>query len=124
MKHVATVIHVSDMEKHPDAVYIGRAMPRQQLKASIWANPYKIGPDMSRGDAIRSYSNDLLLYEKRHLLKELPALRGKPLACWCRKAGERHIIGTNDCHGDVLAGFLNAYSDARLIELAESEAKV
>lgn len=28
------IIHVSEMDQYPDAVYIGRAIPRYRLKAS------------------------------------------------------------------------------------------
>lgn len=88
------VVHVKD--NVPGAVYIGRATPRQGLKASIWCNKYKIGSDGSREEVIAKYRADLL--NDPELLAQLPTLRGRPLACWC--APER-------CHGEILIELLN-----------------
>lgn len=87
------VVHVKD--KVPGAVYIGRAMPRQGLKASPLANPYHIGKDGTREEVIAKYRAWLLA--QPDLLARLPELRGKALACWCHP--ER-------CHGDVLITLL------------------
>jgi hypothetical protein len=83
-------------------VYIGRAMPRQRLKASRWANPFHIGPDGTRDEVIaqyRQYLDEVLSSadqgpEWRAALEEL---RGMRLGCWCRPAA---------CHGDVLVELL------------------
>jgi hypothetical protein len=119
------VIHVRDMAKYPDAIYIGRSMPRQGLKGSPFANPYKIGgrsekfegngPNgtLTRLDAIQIYAWDLYAGEKTHLFAELPALRGKALACWCRHDGEAPT-DENQCHGDVLAELINGRTDDEL----------
>ena len=62
------VVHVND--NVPGAVYIGRAVPRRGIKASKWANPYKIGRDGTRADVIGKYWYDLMHGDKRHLLAE------------------------------------------------------
>ena len=108
------VVHVRD--NVPGAVYIGRAMPRQGLKASPFANPHKIGPGVSRQTAITRYEEHLVSH--RDLWAELPALRGKALACWCRHDGEA-ITPDTRCHGDVLANLLNTFSDDELLQMAQ-----
>jgi hypothetical protein len=49
----------------------------------------------------------------RHLLADLPELRDKALACWCRHDGEERTHA-NACHGDVLVELLGRYSDDEL----------
>ena len=41
-------------------VYIGRAVPRSGLKASIWGNPFAIGKDGTREEAMMKYRAWLL----------------------------------------------------------------
>jgi len=65
-------------------VYVGRP--------SIWGNPFVIGRDGDRDIVIRKYLAYLL--SKPELLKRLPELKGKTLACWCAPL---------PCHADVLA---------------------
>lgn len=101
------VVHVRD--QIPGAVYIGRAMPRQGLKASPFANPFKIGTDFApaREDAIRLFRLHMTVGQGRHL--DLETLWGKPLACWCRHDGEERTP-ENTCHGDVLIELLEELS--------------
>lgn len=129
----AWVVHVKDNVPH--AVYIGRAMPRQGLKASKWANPHKIGgkathflqkDPITREGALMGYVQDIMYGDKRHLLADLPELRGKPLACWCRHDGETFGNGTdgsvdNRCHGDLLVHWLETFTDDELREMAVEE---
>ncbi len=68
----------------PYDVFIGRP--------SIWANPFPIGPGVTRFMAIEKYKE--WIKTQPHLLARLPELRGKTLGCWC---------APKDCHGDVLA---------------------
>jgi len=75
----------------PGAVYIGRSMPRQGLVNS-----------------------------DRRLLAQLPELRGKALACWCRHDGEERTPD-NACHGDVLVDLLDRYTDDELRAMAQEE---
>lgn len=49
------VIHVDDMVNHPDAIYIGRAVPQKCLVQSTWYTPYAIGPDGDRVTVIAKY---------------------------------------------------------------------
>lgn len=85
-----TVVNV----KHdPFDVYIGRGTRWYGgLKGSVWANPFKIGPDGTRGEVIETYRQRLL--STPSLLARVGELRGKALACWCSPL---------PCHGDVLA---------------------
>lgn len=70
-------------------VYIGRP--------SKWGNPYKMGPGMTRAQAIAAYETWILC--NPILRSDLHELRGKILACWC------HPL---PCHGDVLARLADA----------------
>lgn len=106
------VVHVRD--NLPDAIYIGRAVPRRGMDGSIWANPYPIGyPDTPerRSEVISQYRAWLM--DSPGLLRVLPTLRGKPLACWCRHDYEERTPA-NACHGDILVWLLEQYSDDEL----------
>ena len=124
----ARVVHVKDHIE--GAVYIGRPMPRQKLRGTIWANPYKIGQGvprfhdgtvtmepMTRQNVIALYRYDIT--QSRFLLRELPTLRGKTLACWCRHHWEKPGPG-NACHGDVLLEMLAQYTDDDLMAMADN----
>ena len=77
-------------KKLPDGcVYIGRG--RGGRHASIWQNPFKVGPDRSREVAVADYERML---KNSELRDKLGTIYGKTLLCHCR-AGE-------PCHGDVL----------------------
>jgi len=114
------VIHVKDMPNYPDAVYIGRAMPRQGLKGSPFGNPFKSPRD---ADPIGKFHEYITNGTGRHLLARLPELRGKPLACWCVRDSDPPFGDEDDwrCHGDVLMDLLNDYSDDELMYLAVSD---
>lgn len=112
----ARVVHVND--NIPGAVYIGRTNNRYRLAGSPFANPFRIGKYMSRAEAIEQYR---LWLERRMaflLYPKLPALRDKPLACWCRRDGEPRTE-KNACHGDILAGLLERYTDDDLRAMAQ-----
>ncbi len=90
------------------AVYIGRAMPHLGLKASKFANPFKLQEGESRGDTIQRYRKWLwqqIRYGKI-TLEDLLELEGKDLVCFCKQEGKEVA-----CHGDVL---LSAISWARI----------
>lgn len=78
------VVHL----KEPHDVYIGRPGP--------WGNPFQIGPDGSRAEVIAKYREWVV--KQPDLLRELPALKGKTLGCWCRPKA---------CHGDVLVELID-----------------
>lgn len=86
-----TVVHINDPAGYD--VYIGRAMPRRRLKASPFANPFKIGKDGDRADVIEKYRT-WLLAQPELVERARRELNGKRLGCWCAPLA---------CHGDVLA---------------------
>lgn len=106
------VVHVNDNVE--GAVYIGRANGREGLAVSPFANPYRLvdGSVTDRAKVVIQYEV-WLLRDRRELLATLPELRGKALACWCRHDGEEQTPA-NRCHGDVLVGLLEEYSDEEL----------
>lgn len=67
---------------------------------SIWANPYRVGRDGDRDQVLSLYRQLLSL---RRCNKQLIALKGKTLGCWCKP---------EPCHGDILLEFVNRLSDA------------
>lgn len=85
-------------------VYVGRAMPRYQLPASPWANPYKAGRDGTLTEV-------LALFE-RHARENIGLERigmafGYPspiLSCWCApKNGAALTVADEEvCHAQVL----------------------
>lgn len=92
------VVHVRD--KVPGAVYIGRAMPRQRLTGSPFANPYKIGgADALTREMAIAHFRAWLLGQPALVERAKRELRGKVLACWCAPEA---------CHGDVLLEVANA----------------
>ena len=66
-------------------------------RRSKWGNPFKIGPGLSREEAVKLYRPYIL--SRPDLLADLPELRGKRLGCWCANL---------PCHGDVLLELLEA----------------
>lgn len=80
----------------PDgAVYIGRAMPHFGLKASKFANPFKLKDDEPRGSTIQRYKEWLWdqIRSGKISLEDLLELEGKDVVCFC---------SPQKCHGDVL----------------------
>jgi len=69
-------------------VYIGRP--------SKWGNPFEIGKDGTREEVVEKYRQ--WIKTQPDLLKDLPELKGKILACWC---------APKLCHGDVLEEMAN-----------------
>ena len=98
------VIHVDDMVNHPDAIYIGRAVPQKCLVQSKWYTLYRIGPDGDRATVIAKYRKRMqqrMVTGPASTTADLRKIAGKPLACWCRHDGEERT-DDNACHGDVL----------------------
>jgi hypothetical protein len=69
-------------------LYVGRP--------SKWGNPFVMKNEEERDKVISQYRDWLLL--QPDLLKELPTLKDKILACWCAPKA---------CHADVLAELAN-----------------
>lgn len=91
---VLNFYHLS--KKIPEgATYIGRAMPHMGLKASKFANPFKLQDDEPRGATIERYK--AWLWEQiragKITLEDLLSLEGQDLVCFCAPQA---------CHGDVL----------------------
>ena len=78
--------------------YIGRG--------SYWGNPHSMFEDGDdRDEVIRKYKYDFDYEKFPHIeKKEVYKLVGKRLGCFCKPAL---------CHGDVLAGYLNAWDDGK-----------
>jgi len=71
----------------PDAVWI--------MRPSMWSNRFRIGPGMTRDEAIEAFRLDLWQRIKSGeiLVKDLAALHGRDLLCCCVP---------KPCHGHVL----------------------
>lgn len=82
-----SITRVVHCKKESYDVYIGRP--------SKWGNPFIVGKDGTRKQVIEKYKNWIL--NNPELLKDLPELKGKRLACWCKPKA---------CHGDVLVELL------------------
>lgn len=102
--NLVTVVH--RRARFVNAIYIGRAMPRDGLKASPLGNPYRIRPgydivnDPDRKlDAYRAWLEELLANAQSPQSKEIARLvelaKQGPIAleCWC---------APNRCHGDIV----------------------
>ena len=93
------VIHFRDWDRSdPNSVYIGRAVPRKGLKASPWANPFRVHEDRNHRDCVlvfRIWSGASLDPEAVWIREHVHELRGKTLVCWCKP--------DHPCHGDALA---------------------
>lgn len=71
------------------------------------------------------FGYSMRLWESPEMLRRLPGLSGKLLACWCRHDGVPPRNGITDagpdnrCHGDVLVHALRTYTDEELLEKAD-----
>lgn len=107
------VVHVRDQVK--GAVYVGRRQHWLGLAQSPFANPFPIATGQPRAPVIARCRARLLA--EPSLLRRLPELRGRPLACWCRHDGEPRTEA-NACHGDVLVELLETHTDDELRAMA------
>lgn len=79
----------------PGAIYVGRP--------TIWGNPFSTAEAYDRWLRTGEYHDcdlrpprrhkDELEKRRREVLRRLPELRGKDLACWCREG--------DSCHADT-----------------------
>lgn len=78
---------------HDNGVYIGRP--------TLFSNPYKIWVDGSRKDVVHKFA--IYFYnrirEDPDYHEQILGLSGKTLLCHCFP---------KECHGDVIAGYLNS----------------
>lgn len=109
------VVHVNDNVE--GAVYIGRAMPRKGLKASPFANPFRV-EEWGRDMALAAFRDQFLDRLRSGVIdvEALIDLRDRPLACWCRHDGEPRAEA-NRCHGDFILNLLDGNTDDQLREL-------
>lgn len=109
------ICHVDEMKDIPEAIYIGRANPSRWLAESKFHNPFPVGKEQhARHWSLQRFRAYLKQDEKFGIvLGDLPRLRGKPLACWCRRSNEPLRLN-NECHGDVLLEYLDGYTDEEL----------
>ncbi len=74
-------------------------------RPTVWGNPFPASPG-GNGHATHLYRRWLAGYHPVHdarraeILRRLPELKGKPLACWCALE--------DPCHADVLIELANA----------------
>jgi len=97
------VVHVAD--GIPDAVYIGRPT---KYRPGPYGNPYILRATEPRGATLERFKRHL--WNNADLLRLTPALRGKPLACYCRRDGAT----APPCHGDVYLALLAACTDKEI----------
>ncbi len=75
-------------------VYVGRG--GRGVPASKWGNPFRIGPQVSRSEAISRFRSH---FKSQGLFKEIGELVGKDLLCHCNP--------DEACHGDYLMAVAN-----------------
>ena len=92
---------LAELQADPRFVYVGRAMPRFRLRASPFANPFRIGKDGTR-DVVMAKYPPWLLAQPDLVERARRELAGKVLGCWCKNTGE-----ATPCHADVLAEVAN-----------------
>ncbi len=101
---ITRVVNIKNETKYkskkstPSYEYIGRG--------SYWGNPYSMyeGGD-DREEVIRKYKYDFDFEKFSNKEKaEVYKLAGKRLGCFCKP---------EDCHGDILADFLNSWDDGK-----------
>ena len=61
------------------------------MEASIWANPFRVGPGCPPGSTLSAYEQ--YVHSNPAIMHHIPLLMGKTLGCWCKP---------NPCHRDVL----------------------
>lgn len=71
-------------------------------RPSRWGNPFKVGVYGTAAQCVEAFEAYLVAH-RPDLVKQLPALRGRRLACYCPL--------DQPCHGDVLARLANDDED-------------
>jgi hypothetical protein len=88
---------VVNIHKEPFDVYIGR---RGRGQDGYFGNPFRIGPGMSREDAVERFERYFVdrIEKDSEFKRRILALKGKRLGCFCKPKA---------CHGDVIVDWLN-----------------
>lgn len=70
-------------------------------RPSRWGNPFPVGPDRTRAEAVAAYERALLAGKLPFGVEDVRReLAGRDLCCWCPL--------DEPCHADVLLGVANA----------------
>lgn len=102
----------------PSNLYIGRAGivfiagQRFPKRASIWANPFKVGRDGSLAKVLSKYEEYIChKLSTESNIYSLEELSGRNLGCWCVPTliSELRDDIPMVCHGQVLLKLLNEY---------------
>ena len=107
---------VSIESGEPYDVYVGRGKRGTDLKEGKWHNPFKMDTkdekrDGTREEVIGRFKRYLegpvtnyegKVFDGRHLVEQIPELKGKTLACHC---------APKSCHADILLRLANANDD-------------
>ena len=86
----------------PNTVYVGRPTKwGNPFKRELGATPMFLVVQFKRwlGSALTKRCSHAMLMQRERLLRDLPELRGKDLACWCPL--------DQPCHADVLLEIAN-----------------
>jgi hypothetical protein len=118
----ARVVHVDDQ-------IAGRQHGWKRMRRSFWEDRRALASPADRRSAsagrARCSASSMRLWESPEMLRRLPGLSGKLLACWCRHDGVPLRNGVsnagpdNRCHGDVLVHALARFTDDELREKAD-----
>ena len=68
-------------------------------KASIWANPYKVGKHGDIDEVLEKYEKYITEKIQNDDNYDIETIRNKNLGCWCKPC---------KCHGDILQKILNS----------------
>ena len=87
---LTNVCDVTEWVKTDNHEYIGRK--HDDLEASIWANPFRVGKDHDLDTCLELYEEHIT--NSPELIAELGSLKDKVLGCWCKNSSK--------CHSSVL----------------------
>ena len=88
---------VVNIKKNNYDIYIGRT---GKGKDGYYGNPFKLQKGEKRGSTLNKYKDYFFnkLRNDIEFKKRILSLRNKTLGCFCKP---------NDCHGDIIANYLN-----------------
>ncbi len=102
------MVHV-DHEEYD--LYIGRSVLSRGLRASKWANTFRLPRNATLEDrrrVVEQYRKYLL--NNPPPLRQLHELEDKTLGCWCRYPGT--TAEQTPCHGNVLVELVEVHAYA------------